>query len=143
MRLGRRVAFDYGDIRIGVAICDPQGILATPLATLAANDKKLFDLIAKIFKEYEPITIYLGKPLHLSGKEGAASHKVENFGAQLESRFKIPIVYIDERLTSVSAARALREAGHNARGSKDLIDGAAAVAILEQGLNLEKNRDKQ
>jgi len=143
MRPGRRVAFDYGDVRIGVAICDQDGILATPLATLAANDKKLFDLIAQIFMEYEPITIYLGKPLHLSGAIGAATHKVENFGAQLESRFKIPIVYIDERLTSVSAARALREAGRNAKNAKNLIDGVAAVAILEQGLNLEKNRDKQ
>lgn len=143
MPLGRRVAFDYGDIRIGVAICDQQGILATPLAALATKDKKLFDQIAQIFSQYQPIAIYLGRPLQLSGEQGVAVSKVENFAAQLESRFKIEIIYIDERLTSVSAARSLRTAGHSAKSSKGLIDGAAAVEILEQGLNLEKNRDQK
>lgn len=75
---GRRIAFDYGDSRIGVAICDPDGILATPLPYLDSKSPKVMSEIAQLIADYEPISIYIGKPVLLSGKEGTAVGKVES-----------------------------------------------------------------
>ena len=68
MQRGRRIAFDYGDVRIGVAISDPDSILASPLTTLSSGDPKLFKQIAELITEHEPIAFYVGQPLHLSGQ---------------------------------------------------------------------------
>ncbi len=137
MQRGRRIAFDYGDARIGVAICDPDGILATPLPFLDAKHPKLIQHIALILDEYEPICIYLGEPKHLSGSVGVAVEKVHSFAELLRDRFALPIVLIDERLSTVDAQRKLREAGKSSKDSKSLIDSMAAVAILESGLSRE------
>jgi putative Holliday junction resolvase len=137
MERGRRIAFDYGDARIGVAICDPDGILATPLPFLDSKHPKLINHIAELFVEYEPIAIYLGEPKLLSGSEGVAVAKVREFAAILQERFSLPLIFIDERLSTVDAQRRLKEAGKNSRDSKILIDSMAAVAILEGGLARE------
>lgn len=131
---GRRIAFDYGDSRIGVAICDPDGILATPLSFLDARHPKLMVQISELINEYLPIAIYVGEPKHLSGAVGSAVEKAHAFAEQLKEEFQIPITFIDERLSTVDAARKLRESGKSARDSKSLIDSMAAVAILESGL---------
>jgi putative holliday junction resolvase len=137
MERGRRIAFDYGDARIGVAICDPDGILASPLPFLDSKHPKLINHIAELFVEYEPIAIYLGEPKLLSGSEGVAVAKVREFAAILQERFSLPLIFIDERLSTVDAQRRLKEAGKNSRDSKILIDSMAAVAILEGGLARE------
>lgn len=137
MERGRRIAFDYGDARIGVAICDPDGILATPLPFLDSKHPKLINHIAELFAEYEPITIYLGEPRHLSGSEGIAVAKVREFASILQEKFSIPLIFVDERLSTIDAQRRLKEAGKNSRDSKVLIDSMAAVAILEGGLARE------
>lgn len=137
---GRRIAFDYGDARIGVAISDPDAILASPLVTLKSLDKKLKLTISQLFKEYEPITIYVGKPSNMDGTTGPAREKTSAFVAVLATLTSIPIIEIDERLSTVSASRSLRESGVNAKASKNRIDEAAAVAILEFALSIEKNR---
>lgn len=134
---GRRIAFDYGDTRIGVALCDQDGILATPLPFLDARHPKLWREIALLIEEYRPINIYLGEPRHMSGDTGDAVEKVKRFAQELTERFALPISLIDERLSTVDAARRLREAGKSARDSKSLIDSMAAVAILESGLARE------
>lgn len=133
-RLGRRIAFDYGDVRIGVAICDPDGILATPLTTLLRKDPQLKSQLSALFQEYEPVKIYVGSPKLLSGADGEAVKKVLEFTSFLTNNFDLPITLVDERLSTVSAQRQLQQAGKSARDSKNLIDAAAAVAILEQGL---------
>ena len=133
-RIGRRIAFDYGDVRIGVAICDPDGILATPLTTLQSKDPSLKKQIAELIDEYEPVKIYVGQPKLLSGEDGSAVAKVLVFTEMLTSNFDIPVVMVDERLSTVSAAKQLRESGVNAKDARSVIDAAAAVAILEQGL---------
>jgi len=139
MMRGRRIAFDYGDVRIGVAVSDPDGIIATPLTPLLAqNPRMLVDLVA-IFNEYQPISIYIGEPKHMSGNSGDSVEKAKKFGELIEREFALPVTYIDERLSTVSAARKLKEAGVNSRDSKKLVDSMAAVAILEQGLAIEKN----
>lgn len=134
MQRGRRIAFDFGDTRIGVAICDPDGILATPLPFLDAKHPKLKAHLAALFDEYSPIAIYIGLPKHLSGDEGVAVSKVRDFAATIESLISVPISFIDERLSTVGAARKLREAGKNSKDSRTLIDSMAAVSILESGL---------
>lgn len=137
-RIGRRIAFDYGDVRIGVAVCDPDGILATPLATLQSKDPSLKRLIAEFVDEYEPVKFYVGQPILLSGEEGAAVSKVLAFTQMLTSSFDIPVILVDERLSTVSATKQLRESGINAKNARSIIDSAAAVAILEQGLANER-----
>jgi putative Holliday junction resolvase len=133
-RIGRRIAFDYGDVRIGVAVCDPDGILATPLATLQSKDPQLKKQIADLIDEYEPAKIYVGQPKLLSGEDGSAVAKVLVFTEMLTLNFDIPVILVDERLSTVTAAKQLRESGVNARDARSVIDAAAAVAILEQGL---------
>jgi putative holliday junction resolvase len=134
MQRGRRIAFDYGDIRIGVAVCDPDGIISSPLAVLRAEDKNLRSEIQGFFTEYEPVQIFIGLPKQLSGVESSSAAKARIFGAMLAELSDIEIVYIDERLSTVSAQSKLREAGKSTRESKELIDAMAAVEILELGL---------
>jgi putative Holliday junction resolvase len=137
-RIGRRIAFDYGDVRIGVAVCDPDGILATPLTTLQSKDPSLKKQIAELIDEYEPAKIYVGQPKLLSGEDGSAVAKVLVFTELLTSNFDIPVILVDERLSTVSAAKQLRESGIKAKDARSVIDAAAAVAILEQGLANER-----
>jgi putative Holliday junction resolvase len=137
-RIGRRIAFDYGDVRIGVAVCDPDGILATPLTTLQSKDPQIKKQIADLIDEYEPAKIYVGQPKLLSGEDGTAVAKVLVFTEMLTLNFDIPVILVDERLSTVSATKQLRESGVNARDARSVIDAAAAVAILEQGLANER-----
>ena len=140
MKRGRRIAFDYGDVRIGVEVSDPDSILSSPLTTLKATDKNLNQLISVIFSEIEPVAIYVGRPALLSGEDGAASEKAAKFAAELAAITTIPIEMIDERMSTISAARNLRDAGRSAKDSKESIDMVAAVAILEFAIEIEKRK---
>ncbi|MDO8645216.1 MAG: Holliday junction resolvase RuvX [Candidatus Planktophila sp.] len=140
MQRGRRIAFDYGDIRIGVAVCDADGILASPLTVLRSTDKKLKSKLLEIFQEYEPIKIYIGKPSNMDGSSGSAVDKALEFCDFLLTLTDSTIELIDERLSTVSGAKSLRDSGVRSKESKSRIDEAAAVAILEFALSIEKNR---
>ena len=140
MKRGRRIAFDYGDVRIGVAVSDSDSILSSPLTTLKATDRNLNQLISQIFSEINPVAIYVGRPALLSGKDGSASEKASEFVAQLATITTVPIEMIDERMSTISAARNLRDAGRNAKESKESIDMAAAVAILDFAIEIEKRK---
>ena len=140
MQRGRRIAFDYGDVRIGVAVSDPDSILSSPLTTLKATDKTLDQQISEILTEIEPIAIYVGRPSLLSGNDGAATDKANIFVALLRSISDLPIEMIDERMSTISAARNLRDAGCTAKDSKNAIDMAAAVAILDFAIEIEKRK---
>ena len=134
---GRRIAFDYGDVRTGVALCDPDGILATPLCVLESKSKSFMADIASLLNEHQPIRIFIGKPLNMSGSSGESVEKVELFSNKISEITDIPIQLVDERLSTVSAQKKLQAAGLSARETKSLIDAMAAVAILEQGLQRE------
>ena len=140
MKRGRRIAFDYGDVRIGVAVSDPDSILSSPLITLKATDKRLVKQISQILSDIEPVAIYVGRPALLSGLDGSATEKASVFVALLATLTQVPIELIDERMSTISAARSLRDAGRNAKESKDAIDMAAAVAILDFALDIEKRK---
>lgn len=138
MPFGRRLGIDYGQSRVGIALSDIDGLVATPLVTLK-NDKKLFSEISKILEEYQIVGIFLGKPKHLSGVEGSTAEDVANFAIRFEESFALPITYVDERLTSKQAEKLLQAAGKNSKESKGLIDQLAAQAILQLGLEIEKH----
>jgi putative Holliday junction resolvase len=140
MQRGRRIAFDYGDVRIGVAVSDPDSILASPLTTLKTADRNVLKEISTIFLDIDPVAIFVGRPALLSGQDGMASTKANLFVDQLKSITNVPIELIDERMSTISAARNLRDAGRNAKNSKDAIDMASAVAILEFALEMEKRK---
>jgi putative Holliday junction resolvase len=141
MLRGRRIAFDYGDVRIGVAISDPDSILASPLTTLSNGDPKLFAKISALVSEYEPVALYVGEPLNLSGQSSTSAQKATVFAEKLHTEFSIPVTMIDERLSTVSATKAMRQSGVNAKDARSKIDMAAAVAILEQGLAIERAKN--
>jgi putative Holliday junction resolvase len=140
MQRGRRIAFDYGDVRIGVATSDADSIICSPLTTLKSSDKSLLKSINEIFLEIQPVQVFVGRPALLSGKDGAATDKAVAFADLLQGITDAEVVMVDERLSTVSAARQLRESGKNAKDSKDSIDMAAAVGILEFAIDLEKRK---
>lgn len=137
MSFGRRLGIDYGQARVGLAISDSDGLVATPLTTLK-NDRTLMTKLGEIIEEHQIKGIYLGKPKHLSGVEGATAEVVATFAAQFMESFDIPIKYVDERLTSGHAEKLLKSAGKSTKESRGLVDQLAAVAILELGIQIEK-----
>jgi putative holliday junction resolvase len=140
MQRGRRIAFDYGDVRIGVAASDADSIICSPITTLKSSDKSLLKSINEIFLEIQPVQVFVGRPALMSGKDGAATDKAVAFADLLRRITNVEVIMVDERMSTVSAARNLRESGKNAKESKDSIDMAAAVGILEFAIDLEKRK---
>ena len=138
MKPGRRIGFDFGDVRIGVACSDQSGVLASPLEFLVNGEGNLEAKISELFAQFEPLYIAIGFPIHLSGKESEKSKSVTKFAELISTLTKAPIYLIDERMTTVSASRILREAGHNSKSARSEIDSAAAAAILDSALNQER-----
>jgi putative Holliday junction resolvase len=110
-------------------------MVVTTLPAVATARAKLMSDIAAVFTDYEPVTIFVGEPRHLSGAESAKMVSVADFVSALKELTAVEIVMIDERLSTVSAAAKLRANGKDAKSSKSLIDSAAAAEILEAGLN--------
>jgi putative Holliday junction resolvase len=129
-RLGRRLAFDYGDTRIGVAVCDPDGILATPLEFLTTKHPSLNKSILDLFNEYQPTKVYVGLPLNLSGEHSESTAKAIAFSEFLSEVLTCPV----ELLTTSSASASLSQAGVNVKDQRKKIDSQSAVVILESGL---------
>lgn len=138
MRAGRRLGVDVGDVRIGVAVSDRDGLMATPVETVAAGSGDLARLAA-LAVEYEVIETVVGLPRSLSGAEGPAAAKVRDFAGRLARTIHpIPVRLSDERLTTVTATRGLRESGVRGRKSRAVVDQAAAVVILQNALDTER-----
>jgi putative Holliday junction resolvase len=134
----RTIALDYGERRIGVAVSDPTRTIASPLTTLQrrAGKRPPWPEIAKLVEENEVDEAVVGLPLDLSGDETAWTAEVRQFGADLERRTGLPVRWIDERMTSVAAERAVRGMGlkRSEREQKERIDAAAAALILDAWL---------
>lgn len=138
MRTGVRLGIDWGDARIGVAACDARATLAFPVETVPGNPRSL-DRLAELVAEYEPVEVVVGLPRSLSGGEGPAAAKVRQHAAALAERIgPVRLRFLDERLTTVSAARTLSGQGRPARKQRAVIDQVAAVTILEQALEIER-----
>ncbi|MEU5403479.1 Holliday junction resolvase RuvX [Streptomyces sp. NPDC005963] len=140
MRRGRRLALDVGDARIGVASCDPDGVLATPVETVPGRDVPAAHRRLKLLvEEYEPIEVIVGLPRSLSGGEGPAAVKIRAF-AQVLARgiVPVPVRLVDERMTTVTATQGLRASGVKSKKGRSVIDQAAAVVILQNALESER-----
>ena len=138
--MGRKLAIDIGRARLGIAISDLSGILSSPLDSVRrlADDSDTIQEILRIVTDNEVQEIYVGDPVSLSGEITPSTGDARNFSSLLQSTTEIPVRLIDERLTTVTAARNLRESGKNAKTSKLVIDSASAVVILEAVLHAER-----
>ena len=136
MEKGRRLAIDVGTVRIGLAICDPDGILSSPLPALIRSGElaETLNAISNLVDEYSPIEVYIGDPISLSGGQSASTQHARDFAMKLADLISVPIRLVDERLTTVTASAKLRSSGKDAKQSRPFIDSASAVEILEQAL---------
>lgn len=137
MQRGRRIAFDVGSARIGVAICDPDGILATPLERIDRADDEL-DKVKSLLDDYEPVAIYVGLPVSLDAKFTQSTYEALYFAEDIETITTTRVRLIDERLSTKMAQANLHSAGRNVRNSRAVIDSASAVEILERALDILK-----
>ena len=137
MRPGIRIGVDVGRARVGVARCDREGLLATPVATLKRDGTTIVSLVALIV-ELEPIEVVIGLPISMSGSDTASTTDAREFARSLAEAAAIPVRLVDERLSTVSAQRALHDAGRRAKGSRPVIDQVAAVIILQNALDFER-----
>jgi putative Holliday junction resolvase len=134
---GRRLGIDVGSVRIGVASSDPDAILATPVETVRRerSDRHLRRL-AQLVAEYEAVEVVVGLPRTLADRTGPAAQDAIDVAEALARRIApTPVRMADERLTTVTAQRSLREAGVRSRGQRAVIDQAAAVGILQSWLD--------
>ncbi|MFD7895049.1 MULTISPECIES: Holliday junction resolvase RuvX [unclassified Streptomyces] len=140
MRRGRRLAIDVGDARIGVASCDPDGILATPVETVPGRDvPAAHRRLRQLVEEYEPVEVVIGLPRSLSGGEGPAAAKVRVFAQELARGVApLPVRLVDERMSTVTAGQGLRASGVKSRKGRSVIDQVAAVVILQSALEAER-----
>lgn len=132
IELGRCMALDVGDVRIGVALSDPLGIIAQPHSVIAAKSSQAdADAITKLIAETETKILVVGLPLNQEGKPGPQANKVLTFVELLKQSLSIEIVMQDERFSTVAAQRELIEAGVRRQARKGIIDMAAAQRILQ------------
>ena len=140
MRRGRRIAVDVGAARIGVASCDPDGLLATPVETVPAKDAPAARRrIGALVEEYGPIEVVVGLPRSLNGGEGPAAAKVRAFAGDVAKLIApVPVRLVDERMSTVTATRGLRASGVKSKKGRAVVDQAAAVVILQSALETER-----
>ena len=138
MRPGTRLGVDVGYVRIGVARSDPSGLLATPVETVPAGEGALSRLAA-LARAVSAVEVVVGLPRSLTGGEGPAALMVRAYAEQLAHQVRpIPVRLVDERLTTLSADRMLRERGRKGARRRAVIDQAAAVEILQSALDAER-----
>ena len=143
VRRGVRLGVDVGDVRIGVARSDPHGMIATPVETVQRGSGDI-DRIVALATEHEALEIVVGLPRLLSGRLGSAAAKASEFAGTLaaalrERNLGTSVRLVDERLTTVSAERVLREQGRKGTARRQVVDQAAAVVILQHALDAERS----
>jgi putative Holliday junction resolvase len=148
MRVGRRLGVDVGDVRVGVATCDPEGLIATPVETIQQGRDAIPRLVALVH-EYEVIEVVVGLPVSLSGREGPAAAKGRAFAVELAAAVApVSVRLVDERMSTMTADSHLRAsglAGTNKQSGKKrraVIDQAAATVILQAALDAERTRSE-
>lgn len=146
---GRRLCIDVGSVRVGVAVSDPDGLIATPVDTVArvmgAEGTTVPPDVVRIANEVEERgvkVVYVGLPRHLSGAEGAASEAARAYAGTIARAVEpVPVRLVDERMSTVSAHQALHASGRAGRKHRAVVDQAAAVVILQSALDGERHAD--
>ncbi|WFE49002.1 Holliday junction resolvase RuvX [Micromonospora sp. WMMD1155] len=145
---GVRLGVDVGQVRVGVSRSDPDGILATPLVTLArdltaAPDTVPSDVaeLAALVAEHEAVAVVVGLPVNLAGKHGPAAVHVKAYADRLVDVIApVPVTLTDERMSTVVASRRLAERGVRGKRQRAVVDQAAAVEILQSWLDAQRRR---
>lgn len=133
------LAVDYGDKRTGIAVCDKLEILASPVCVLTEwNAETLADKIINVAREKKAEKIVVGLPKNMDGSKGFRAEACEALGDLLKSKCDIPVVYWDERLTTVSAHRILSENNVRGKKRKSVVDSVAAEIILQNYIDSTK-----
>lgn len=134
---GRRLGIDVGSVRVGVALSDPSGLIASPLITLlrdrgAADQRRIADLV----REHEVVEVIIGLPLHLSGAHGAASEEATAYSVAVATLIEpVPVRLMDERLSTRAANAVLAARGLDGRAQRKVVDQTAAAIILQSWLD--------
>jgi putative holliday junction resolvase len=145
---GRRLGVDVGKVRVGVALSDPDGILASPLVTVprdmgAAADSVPADIaeLARLVREHEAVQVVVGLPVRLDGSEGTAAIDIRAYAERLARAVgHVPVVLADERMSTVVASRRLAERGVRGKRQRAVVDQAAAVEILQSWLDAQRRQ---
>ncbi|MDQ0427078.1 MULTISPECIES: Holliday junction resolvase RuvX [Cellulomonas] len=147
---GVRLAVDVGTVRVGVASSDPDGLLATPVETVARASGKprpgAADVarIAHEARERGADVVYVGLPRHLSGAEGSSAGLARAYAVALARAVgPVQVRLVDERMSTVSAHHALQASGRSGRRHRQVVDQAAAVVILQQALDAERSTGRR
>lgn len=142
---GRVLGVDFGEVRVGLALSDETRTLASPLPTLRRRRGKRPPLKAleTLARDHEVQEVVFGLPLDLSGDETEWSHEVRRVGEALGERLGVPVHFVDERMTSVRAERAVRSLGlpKSRREEKERVDRASAILILQAWLDRARSPD--
>ncbi|RZU61476.1 Holliday junction resolvase RuvX [Zhihengliuella halotolerans] len=146
MTRGVRIGIDVGLARVGVAHSDPDALLASPWKTLKRDVKKNSDLrvLVQYVRDQQAVTVYVGLPRSMNGGETASTTMARDYAAELLARLQTEkldaeVRLVDERLTTVSAHKSLHAAGVDGRQHRRVVDQVAAVAILQQAIDMEKS----
>ncbi|HEX6499230.1 MAG TPA: Holliday junction resolvase RuvX [Micromonosporaceae bacterium] len=145
---GVRIGVDVGQVRVGVAVSDPDGILATPLVTLARDRRAAPDAVpadvaelAELVRERDAVEVVVGLPVTLAGREGPSAADARSYAQSLSVLIApIPVKLADERMSTVVASRRLAERGVRGRRQRAVVDQAAAVEILQGWLDARRRR---
>ncbi|MGO1316538.1 MAG: Holliday junction resolvase RuvX [Cellulomonadaceae bacterium] len=146
---GARLGVDYGQVRVGVAASDPDGLMATPVETLRRDlpdgDAVPADVtaIAQLVHERAAVVVYVGLPRHLSGSEGEAARHARSYALDLARHVDAEVRLVDERMSTVSAHSALYSSGRAGRKHRAVVDQAAAVVILQSALDRERTTSQR
>ncbi len=145
-RRGTRLGVDVGKARVGVAKCDPDGLLATPVETVPRDDASI-SRILELAEEHSAFEVLVGLPVSLSGGDTASTADAREFAAAVAVAASVPgaersVRLVDERLSTVSAHAALRASGRSQRSSRSIVDQVAAVVLLQQAIDFEKSQGR-
>ena len=141
MRRGVRIGVDVGRARVGVARCDPEGLLATPIETLPRDERTVAGVLGHAV-EWDAVEIVVGLPLSLRGTDTPSTQDARDVAAELAAATTVPVRLVDERLSTVTAHRQLQAGGRRATSSRSVVDQVAAVIILQSALDAERASDR-
>lgn len=137
-RRGTRLGIDVGRARVGVARCDPDGMLAVPVETVPRSETSI-DRIQQLAQEWDPLEIIVGLPVNMRGEDTLSTTDARDFAAAIARRTGVPVRMVDERLSTVTAHAALRSSGRSQKKSRSIVDQVAAVVLLQQAIDTEKS----
>jgi putative Holliday junction resolvase len=138
---GRVLGLDLGDVRIGVAISDPDRRLAVPLGTVqVGRPPGEMRAVADLVRAYDVTLVVIGEPVSLDGVRRERATHAANFAQALRAMLPVPVALHDERLSTAEAERSLREAGVTGKRRRSVVDAAAAQVILQAWLDAQRPR---